>query len=294
MLLWIDKEKVGVYNGENEQYMCLFYRGVICLSQCIVYRSLMEIDTKHDRDDSFDENVRQAHCLIMTFQTDFEIKTVNGIEHGYPGDTILHTPGYPAFHRGYPGSKSGWSNDWLYFKSDDIDAVLNETEAPVNVLIHTKNPYFLRNMIREVSNEWLYRQKFWEQRVDLQIKDTLYMLSRVAGESLSGNSAYLTSFSKIREQIAASLDSTWTIQRMADCVGLSKSRFSYIYKSLFGSTPMNDLLDLRLEKAMHMLQTTNVSIAEISAVCGFKSEFYFSSFFKKRVGISPVHYRLNK
>ena len=264
------------------------------MPQCTVYRSLLEIGTEHDRDDCFDENIRQSHCLIMTFQTDFEIRTVNGIEHGYPGDSILHTPGFPGFHCGVSGSKNGWSNDWMYFKSDCIDEILTETEVPANILIRTKNPYFLRNTIREISNESLYRQKFWEQRIDMLIKDTLFMLSRVAEESISGTSAYLTSFSKVREQIAASLDSTWTIQRMAECVGLSKSRFSYIYKTLFGSSPMNDLLDLRLEKAMHMLQTTNISIAEIAAGCGFKSEFYFSSFFKKRVGISPVHYRLNK
>lgn len=47
----------------------------------------------------------------------------------------------------------------------------------------------------------------------------------------------------------------------------------------------------RLEYAYQLLQTTELSIAEISDQCGFSDYNYFSRVFKKEYGISPHHIR---
>ena len=78
---------------------------------------------------------------------------------------------------------------------------------------------------------------------------------------------------------------------MARQVNLSPSRFSAIYHELYGISPMEDLLNIRVEKAKSLLVSTNLSAGEIARQCGFKTSQYFSRYFKKRVGAAPTQYR---
>ena len=45
------------------------------------------------------------------------------------------------------------------------------------------------------------------------------------------------------------------------------------------------------EKAMELLQCTGMKIGEITELCGYKDQYYFSHCFKKLTGVSPNKYR---
>ncbi len=47
----------------------------------------------------------------------------------------------------------------------------------------------------------------------------------------------------------------WTVTDMARRAALSRSRFSVVYKQVFGVSPMEDVIAVRLERARHMLAT---------------------------------------
>ncbi len=51
------------------------------------------------------------------------------------------------------------------------------------------------------------------------------------------------------------------------------------------------LTEIKLEHAMEYLEKTRLTVAEISAKCGFISPAYFSRLFKKQTGIPPNRYR---
>ncbi len=51
------------------------------------------------------------------------------------------------------------------------------------------------------------------------------------------------------------------------------------------------LLDFRCQRAQVMLRSTNESITEIAYTCGFQDSNYFSTAFKREVGMSPRAYR---
>lgn len=51
--------------------------------------------------------------------------------------------------------------------------------------------------------------------------------------------------------------------------------------------------NLRLQKAKELLKVTNYKIYEIAREIGFDDPYYFSSWFKKHIGISPTKYRKN-
>ena len=67
---------------------------------------------------------------------------------------------------------------------------------------------------------------------------------------------------------------------------------SRCFKACTKKTPLSYLIGLRIDLAKKLLvMPTCESIKIISANCGFRDPFYFSSCFKKHVGLSPLQYR---
>ncbi len=54
------------------------------------------------------------------------------------------------------------------------------------------------------------------------------------------------------------------------------------------------LLRIRVRQALHLLQTTELSVSEVATKVGFGSTSYFCQYFKKSTGYSPASFKLNK
>lgn len=83
---------------------------------------------------------------------------------------------------------------------------------------------------------------------------------------------------------------TWTINRLAREVGLSRSSFAERFTTLVGIPPMQYLAKWRMETAADLL-SDNVNIASVANEVGYGSEASFSRAFKKIVGVPPSHWR---
>ena len=63
-----------------------------------------------------------------------------------------------------------------------------------------------------------------------------------------------------------------------------------IFKEETGVTPVEYLLDIRIEKAKDLL-LHNFAVNEVANKVGFPDPYYFSKVFKKKTGISPKDYK---
>lgn len=78
---------------------------------------------------------------------------------------------------------------------------------------------------------------------------------------------------------------------LAKLIHLSETRFHYVFKEIMGISPMNYVTAQRLQKAQKKLLLTDISISEIAESVGISNISYFSSLFKKKFHVSPLHYR---
>ena len=62
-------------------------------------------------------------------------------------------------------------------------------------------------------------------------------------------------------------------------------------KALTGTSPVELLREMRLERAHKLITTTTKSIAEIAFEVGFNTPSYFSNCFKKQYGVYPSEMR---
>ncbi len=88
-----------------------------------------------------------------------------------------------------------------------------------------------------------------------------------------------------------------SLEDIANAAMVSKSECLRCFRSRFDMTPIQYLIQCRLEMSRHLLGSTNLSVKEIAAKCGFDDAGYFGRLFRKRCGITPAAYRaefLNK
>ncbi|WP_438447587.1 helix-turn-helix domain-containing protein [Gorillibacterium sp. sgz5001074] len=81
---------------------------------------------------------------------------------------------------------------------------------------------------------------------------------------------------------------------LAAVSGLSRYHFLRLFRSATGTTPVEHLNKLRMEKAAVLLRTTDRTLDEIAAQVGFANGNYFSKVFRHWVGTSPGRYRSGK
>jgi len=82
-----------------------------------------------------------------------------------------------------------------------------------------------------------------------------------------------------------------TLNETARKVHMTPSYLSALFKSATGKTFIEQLTDIRIEKAKQMLRGTRLKNYEVAEKVGYKDPRYFSQIFKKKVGLSPSEYR---
>ena len=87
------------------------------------------------------------------------------------------------------------------------------------------------------------------------------------------------------------LDTAFSLDLFSRNIGISKYYLHRLFKEITGKTPLEYLTYIRLKKAIDKLQNSKSSIFEIAIACGFENAPYFSTVFKKHLGLSPSQYR---
>ena len=82
----------------------------------------------------------------------------------------------------------------------------------------------------------------------------------------------------------------WTLQKLAERVGMSRSIFALRFKETVGSTPMEYLTRWRMLLAGDRLKNSDDSISVIALSLGYESESAFGKAFKRVMGSSPKQY----
>lgn len=86
-------------------------------------------------------------------------------------------------------------------------------------------------------------------------------------------------------------DCTLSIEKICNELNVSSAYFSTIFKKETGKTCLNYLTDIRMEKAILLLDGTEEKTYIISEKVGYSEPNYFSYVFKKKYGMAPSKYR---
>ncbi len=82
----------------------------------------------------------------------------------------------------------------------------------------------------------------------------------------------------------------WTLQKLAERVGMSRSIFALRFKETVGATPMEYLTRWRMLLAGDKLKNSTDSLSGIAQSLGYESESAFGKAFRRVMGCSPRQY----
>ena len=98
-------------------------------------------------------------------------------------------------------------------------------------------------------------------------------------------------FEPVLQVMADSVDRSITTEELSAIIYMQPTYFIRKFKKTFGISPQNYFRRLKMFRAMNLLVSTELSVEEIARRTGMEDASYFSRFFKKNCGATPLEYR---
>ncbi len=89
-------------------------------------------------------------------------------------------------------------------------------------------------------------------------------------------------------------DSDLSVDSVCSHLGVSPTYFSSMFKKDTGVSFVTYITNIRMERAVHLLESTSEKSYVIAGMVGYDDPNYFSYVFKKAYGVSPSKYRSNQ
>jgi AraC-like DNA-binding protein len=281
-------------NAMHKTLNTLYYRFVTMKPLSLI---LYGIDTPHDPGYVVDRPGPRQEWIILCFRTPFQIRTERGLEIGQPGDCVVHDANYSEWHTALPGASEGFRNDWLHLRVEGVREQANRFKIQLNRRIPTGFTSFLGDHLRTIADEDRRRNAFWQERIAVELETILLRIGRAqdihtSGAILSGSErAHLEQFTPIRSTMLDHFSEPWSLKTLAATAKMSPNRFSVLYSLFFKISPIEELIQHRLQQSCTMLVYSDSNLDTIAEACGFMDAPYFSRVFKQRMGCSPGVYR---
>ena len=90
------------------------------------------------------------------------------------------------------------------------------------------------------------------------------------------------------------VDGAVRLADLAALVGVSSSHLSKLFREATGGGVLAHHTALKMARARHLLDTTDLTIAQVGRDVGLQDQFYFSRQFRRLHGVSPSAYRAER
>ncbi|MBQ9208256.1 MAG: helix-turn-helix transcriptional regulator [Oscillospiraceae bacterium] len=257
--------------------------------------NICSIGFNYSHDNSFvmDRPMGPGTYLLLLMKTTARVTINNDIHNTEPVTFVLFSPTTPCR---YTGRGQGYTDDWIYleFHEGDRDFVLS-LDIPFDTPVYIGESEELSEIIHILAYEHYSGQEHRERIEEDYLRIFMYKLSRfIHGGSILSTHEYTEKnhrMTQLRSELINNPDRVMNVDEMAASLNMSRSSFQHTYKRMFGSSVIKDVTAGRMERAKRLLSSTNLTVAEIAAHCGYSSDFVFIRRFKAVCGQTPTEYR---
>jgi AraC family transcriptional regulator len=99
---------------------------------------------------------------------------------------------------------------------------------------------------------------------------------------------HLNTIESARDYLFQNFSKGISLQQLAEHCCVSLFHFSRIFKSIMNCSPHQYLKEIRLNHAQLLLQSTELSVAEVSLQSGFNSPEHFTTAYRQRFGMAAL------
>lgn len=178
-------------------------------------------------------------------------------------------------------------------EESQVYSLLSNRPAGFNNILNVKDSIDeYESLFSMILKEYNSDDSLSEEMKQALINQLLIMLYRASPK----NADYFEDQSlnlvlKLQKEFETNYSLNYSLAQLAKKYNLSISSLSHQFKKITGMSVMNYLLSCRIASAKNFLAKTDLSIGEITELCGFSDNSNFSRTFKNLNGISPTKFR---
>jgi AraC-like DNA-binding protein len=206
------------------------------------------------------------------------------------GTIIILFPG--EWHDYYPDKETGWDEHWVGFRGVHIDKRVEKhfftKEEP---LLHIGISDTIVSLYDDILKFAIQEKSGYQELISsivLHILGSIYYKKR--NKSFT-NTYVVDKINEARILMKEQIENPESPDQIASQLGLGYSWFRRMFKEYTGVSPAQYQQQQRLLKAKELLTASNLNISEIAYSLKFENAGQFSTFFKKKAGITPSEFR---
>lgn len=272
-----------------EPFLDLFYYPMVpdTISAYLTQMGYDFVKSPSYRHDSQKRGDRPRCIWQYTLSGSGMIDTDNGAMAIHAGQAMLLT--LPASHCYYlPSGSTHWEFIFLMMEGAEAYRVFRILDSRFGCVVdlppNTRTLHCFHEM-RSLRNQKLMREPYSVAEYTARF---LFTLCKDLEGTNSANAAPEV-FHKIYELLQT--DEHVTVDDMVEISGYSRIYFEQLFKKHHGVTPHRFLHNLYMNKAVRLLDDTNLTIKEVAFSCGYSDPAYFCRVFGKEFHCTPNTYR---
>ncbi|NLV36813.1 MAG: helix-turn-helix transcriptional regulator [Clostridiaceae bacterium] len=239
-------------------------------------------------------NVMSCHNLMLVYEGQAEFICNGNKCTASKGELIYHKPGDKRYARTFPNTLLRcYAIDFVYtcpvFENGEWKLI--DMELPFSFSQRITDEYLfikVTELFSQLTKSALSAREqatVRERAIFIEILTLLFQSTQREQYNYSSVRIVDKVISYMIENHARSL----TLPELSEYAGVSISYLGYVFRNVTGKSPIDYLIEIRINMAKNLLKD-GVSVTETSSLVGFNDIYYFSRVFKAREGISPSKY----
>ena len=182
---------------------------------------------------------------------------------------------------------------WVHFTGSDVKNILKHYDIPLdrNVIYSGSSATYVY-LFKEMINELQTCRTGYQELLEMYLRQIFLLVQRSWEERTPNVSSHIQEEMDVaRRYFQEHYNEEICIEEYALSRNMSVSWFLRNFKQMTMKSPMQYVLNIRMNNAVSLLETTDYNVTEIAAIVGYDNPLYFSRIFKKQKGLSPSEYR---
>lgn len=190
-----------------------------------------------------------------------------------------------------PGTK--WY--WVSFRPAKVDTIVESTDRKTELLYVPKlltvaKPNQFRTLIASMEKLYRSNQPYKFQKLSGIFFQVLFTLLGQPDTPHSSKDIQMVA-PRVIELLEAQIDKKFKASLIEEALNLNYSYIGRLFKAETGLTINRYYMELKVQKVITYLQTTNLTLLEICDELSYPNPYYLSRTFKKVTGLSPRDYK---
>ena len=182
---------------------------------------------------------------------------------------------------------------WVHFTGSSVKEILRSYDIPLDEhIFFAGTPAAYTQLFKNMIEEFQSCKVGYREMLEMNLRQLFLMIQRTRLEKPPlVTTAVQQEMDFARQYFHEHYNEPINIEEYAQSRHTSISLFMRNFKKVYGVSPKQYILNIRMNNAQNLLETTDYTVAEIAAIVGYDNALYFSRIYHKQKGQAPSDYR---